>query len=81
MSNITVFLFCRLGSLTTIQFHRFGDISYNSEWYKMPIEQRNYIELLIADAQRPLIFHGLKLVDLNLLTFTKVQFTLSYYIC
>lgn len=72
MSTGTVLLYCYVGSLTTSQFLRFGDISYESDWIKMPIAMRRFILLLIADAQRPIIFKGLSLIDLNLMTFTTV---------
>lgn len=73
MSTGTVFLYCYAGSLTTSQFLRYGNISYESDWVEMPIELRKFIQILIADAQRPLIFRGLNLVDLNLAAFTKVN--------
>lgn len=68
-----VFVYCYSGSLTTNQFLRFGDISYESEWNQMPIKLRKFIQLIIADAQRPLVYDGLNLIDLNLAAFTKVR--------
>lgn len=44
ISTVTVCLYCFLGSWTTEQFVRFGDISYDSE--------QKIIKFLIADAQR-----------------------------
>lgn len=56
------------------QFHRYGDISYEAQWIKMPIELQKFVQIVIADAQRPLKFTGLNLVDLNLTAFTTVYF-------
>lgn len=74
MSIGTVFLYCFFGSLTTDQFLRYAHISYESEWYTLPIELQKFIQLIIADAQRPRIFQGFKIIDLNLLAFTKVSY-------
>lgn len=70
----TVFLYCYVGSLTMNQFHRYGDISYEAQWIKMPIELRKFVQIVIADAQRLLKFTKLNLVDLNLTAFTTVRF-------
>lgn len=71
-SNCIVFLYCFVGSLTTDQFHRFGDISYEFEWYQLPIDLQKYLTLIIADAQRPQVFTGFNIIDSSLMTFTKV---------
>lgn len=72
MSVGVVYVYCFVGSLITDQFLRFGDIAYESEWMKMPTGLQKFIQMMIADAQRPLIFNGLNIVDLNLNAFTKV---------
>lgn len=59
--------------MTTNEFLRYGDIAYQSEWIKMPNKLQKFIPLIIADAQRPLIFEGLNIIVLNLMTFTKVN--------
>lgn len=72
-STGALLLYCYIGSLTTISFFRYGDAVYEFDWFEMPIELRKFIQLVIADAQRPLFYTGLNLVDLNLLTFVKVN--------
>lgn len=69
----TVFLYCYIGSLTTEQFFRYGNKTYESLWYKMPMEQRKYMKFMIANAQRPHVFHGFGIIDLNLMAFTAVM--------
>lgn len=69
-----VFLFCSIGSFTTDNFLRFADISYESLWYNFPVDLQKYLLLIIADAQRPRIFQGLGIINLNLATFTQVCF-------
>lgn len=73
MSVGTVFLYCYVGSSTTSQFLRYGDITYMSNWLELPIELQKCIHVLIANTQRPLIYNGLNLIDLNLMTFAKVK--------
>lgn len=80
-STGTVFLYCYTGSLTTDQFLRYGDIAYESDWFLMPIEMQTYLILIIADAQRPLEFHGMRIINLNLATFASVMlaFDLDFF--
>lgn len=72
-STGTTFVYCYIGSLTTEIFFLYGDISYESDWYKLPIEQQKLLQLIIADAQRPQIFHGFGIIESNLTTFIKVD--------
>lgn len=71
----TTFLYCLIGSWTTEQFLLFGDRSYESEWYKMPIDLQKIVQLMIIDAQQPLVFNGFGIIDLSLMTFIKVHNT------
>lgn len=71
-SNCIVYLYCYVGSLTTDQFLRYGDVAYEFQWYKLPVDLQKYFPLMIANAQRPQIFTGFSIIELNLVTFTKV---------
>lgn len=77
MATGIVFLYCFTGSLSTEQFYRFGSMTYESDWYKWPNELQKYVLLIIANAQRPQIFNGFNVIDLNLLAFTKVFFLIK----
>lgn len=68
-----ILLYCYIGSLTTESFLRYGDAAYEFDWTKMPIELRTFIQLVICDAQRSLVYIGFNLVDLNLFTFVNVN--------
>lgn len=63
---------CYVGSYTTENFLRFGDASYESMWYKLPTDLQKYVILIIAEAQRPRVFNGFGVIDLNLMAATKV---------
>lgn len=69
-----VFLCCFVGSATKEIFWRYGDISYGSVWYQFPIRLQKYVLLIIVDAQRPRVFSGLGIIELNLIAFGKVLF-------
>lgn len=71
-STSTILLYCYIGSLTTEQFLRFGDISYEFPWYKIPVDLQKYIPLMIADAHRRKKFTGFGIIDLDLAAFLKV---------
>lgn len=72
MSTGNIFLYCFVGSLTTDIFWCYADVSYESHWYKFPVTLQKYMRMIIADANRPRIFTGLGIIDLNLMSFLKV---------
>lgn len=74
-SNCIVYLYCYVGSLTTDQFLRYGDVAYEFPWYKLPVDVQRNFPLIIANAQRPQCFNGLNIIDLNLVIFIKVRYT------
>lgn len=68
-----IFLYCYVGTFTTVKFLRFSDAAYESLWYKFPVGLQKYMRLIIADAQRSRAFDGYGVMDLNLMTFAKVR--------
>lgn len=73
MGSGTVLLYCYVGTFTTTQFLNYADATYESAWYLYPLNLQKAAQMIIADAQRPLIFYGFGVIDLNLITFTKVR--------
>lgn len=69
----SVLLLCWVGSHITDNFVRIAGISYESLWYKFPIDLQKFMRLIIADAHRPVVFQGLGIIDLNFVAFTKVS--------
>lgn len=78
MSTCTTFLYCYIGSITTENFLRYADISYESMWYKFPLDFRQYLRLMIGEAQRPRVFQGLGTIELNLDKFAKVRISILF---
>lgn len=78
LSTGVVFIYCFMGTFTTEQFLLYADISYESMWYKFPVKLQKYLALILADSQRPRYFDGLNLIELSLVTFTKVNVNAFY---
>lgn len=81
LSTCCIFMLCHVGSMTTKTFLRFADIPYESMWYKFPLDLRKYLPLIIGEAQRPRVFHGIRMIDLNLTMFAKVCVSILLDIC
>lgn len=50
-----------------------GKSAYNLKWYQLPAEQRSYFLLIIGQSQARIRFSGLKIIYMNLWTFTQVS--------
>lgn len=64
---MNIFVFCFIADRTTAYLATVGDTAYQTVWYKYPVHKQEYIILIIRRAQEPENFHGLKMVDCNLL--------------
>lgn len=51
-----------------------GQSLFESNWYLLQYEIQKFYVLMIANAQLPVSYHGMNVVDLNLERFTKVNF-------
>lgn len=72
-----LFLHCYYGISTTIYYSLFADCLYKSNWMALPVDLQKPFILMIANAQQKLSYHGYRMVDLNLETFTKVSIQLN----
>lgn len=68
-----VFIYCHLSSRTSNQLIAFGDVAFQSCWYKYPIELRKYLTLTIARGQVRFNFSGLNIFYCNTATFATVR--------
>lgn len=75
MSSGIAIVCCYVGSYTTKKYLRFADVSYESLWYRVPTHLQKYLVPILADAQRLQVFNGLGIIDVNLIAFMKVCFT------
>lgn len=72
-SAFVMLIYCYTGTATTENFLKLTEYAYDSKWYDCNNELKQYFVLIIANAQRPQIFNGLKMIDLSLGTFLKVN--------
>lgn len=72
-SGLSLFLFCFFGKMATESYENMSNALFESDWQKLSIDMRKYLLLMIKNAQRPLYFHGFRVIALNLETFSKVS--------
>lgn len=72
ISGGTLYLYCESAQLATDNLIQFGDEVFDSDWYKLPIEIQKSFILIIANAELPINYDGLHMVDLNSPTFARV---------
>ncbi|XP_055301621.1 odorant receptor 85b-like [Sitodiplosis mosellana] len=76
-----LFLFCYYGKRTNVYYYLMGHSLFESNWYLLSYELQKFYVLMIANAQLPVNYHGMNVVDLNLERFTKILNTIiSYYL-
>lgn len=73
MGLVNIFLYCYYGKLATESFEDMSNCLYEFKWRKLPVKQQKYIIPMMANAQRPLYYHGFGIVILNLETFCNVR--------
>lgn len=79
MATSNLFFYCFCGKVTTESFLGFGDATYESNWYNLPNNLQLAIFIMIANAQKPLSYHGCGIFNLDLQLFTTVRSTHFMY--
>lgn len=73
VSCLNLFVYCFYGKIATESFANMSDNLYDSNWQKLPIELQKHLVVMMANAQRPIFYHGFGIAVLNLETFTDVS--------
>lgn len=81
VSGANLFFYCYYGNRSTNDYAQMSHILYESNWNELPVELQKFVKMMIANAQRPLFYHGFHLVILNLETYLKVNEIVSSYVC
>lgn len=67
------FIYCYFGKLATDCFAQMSNDLFEANWVELPVSVQKYFVIMIENAQRPLHYHGFRMVYLNLETFAKVS--------
>lgn len=75
----SLFVFCFFGKMATESFEGIAECISNASWQNLSLDLQKDLVFIIANAQRPLAYHGFHVAYLNLETFTKVIKNEKYY--
>lgn len=64
------------GTACTEAFENYSRYMYKSNWYNLPNDLQKYTILVIANGNRPLFFHGMNILTLDLHTIASVRIML-----
>lgn len=78
ISSWNLFVYCFTACNSTEQYTKLADMLYESNWPKLTVNLQKIIILMILEAQKPIYYHGLSLVELRLGTFMKVLLLLEF---
>lgn len=76
----TLFLYCYFGKLAIECYEQMPLCLFQSNWPELPAHLQKYFILMIANAQRPLRYHGFGCTVLDLNTFSNlIRAVVTYY--
>lgn len=67
-----LFFYCYFGKLSAESFEKMADCVYEMRWQMLPLRLQKYVVVMIENTQKPLYYHGFKIIKLQLNTFVKV---------
>lgn len=70
---IIILSYCYFGQMPTDSYLDFANCLYECNWHKMPVNLQKFYIVMIANAQKPLYYHGSGIFQLNLMTFMQVR--------
>ncbi|XP_031636677.1 odorant receptor 49a-like [Contarinia nasturtii] len=80
VSSFNLFLYCYFGNRSTDECFSYANLLFESSWFELPVMLEKFITVMIANAQRPLFYHGFGVARLNLDTFcSMLRAVISYY--
>lgn len=72
-SGLSLFLFSFFGKMATESYEKMSNSLFESDWQNLSINLQKYLLLMIRNAQRPLHYHGFRVISLDLETFSEVS--------
>lgn len=68
-----LFLYCYFGKMASESYENMSESLYESNWLCLPVDLQKHFIVMIANVQRPIFYHGFKIVNMDLETFTRVR--------
>lgn len=73
VSSANLYFYCYYGNRSTNDYAKMAQLLFESNWNEQPVELQKFFKMMISNAQRPLFYHGFRMVHLNLETYLKVS--------
>ncbi|XP_053593779.1 odorant receptor 4-like [Microplitis demolitor] len=70
--SLNILILCYFSELLDSQFMEIGVQSYATDWYKIPLQARRYLHLMINMSQRPQRISAGRIIDLSFLTYVQI---------
>lgn len=70
---LILFGYCYFGKMATESYLKMADCLYGLNWHELDLKYQKYFVIMMANAQRPIYYHGFGVAILNLETFLKVS--------
>lgn len=67
------YISCYYANNVTMKSFAAAEIAYDMEWYKLPVQNRLFVQRMIQRAQKPFYLKGYDIVDCSLSTFLNVS--------
>lgn len=81
VSGANLYFYCYYGDRSSNDYSQMTHILFESNWNEQTVELQKFVKIMIANAQRPLFYHGSRIVHLDLVTYLKVcYFELFYFL-
>lgn len=74
-----LYVYCYFGIKSTESHEEMSECFYECNWLELPFELQKYFVVMIANAQRPMYYHGFDVAILNLETFSKARKRIKYF--
>lgn len=70
---LQIYPFCKFGTDIPDWIQSVGDEVYCSGWYKLPIGQQRYLQMIIAYSHVPRKISGYGIIDCNFVTYIRAS--------
>lgn len=75
IQTVFCYVLCFSGTNISHVANEFATITYSSMWCEYPVKEQEFIRLIIQEAQQPVIFNGLGIINCTVATFLSVSDT------